>query len=90
MIPGAVYNASGQVAMRYLQPIQKYVQLGNSHEYVFISNFSVSLAWVDEADVDMILNLPKPSGSCCGGQARSNGFMLADQSAINCHTNGGR
>jgi hypothetical protein len=90
-IPGAVYDATGtKVAVRYLQPIQKYIQLGNKHEYVFIPSFSVSLAWVDEADVDIILGLPAPSSSCCGGGGRSNGFILADQSAINCHTNGGR
>lgn len=92
MIPGAVYDPTGtKVAMRYVaQPIQKYIMLGNKHEYVFSPSFSVSLAWVDEEDVNTILSLPAPSSSCCGGSGRTNGFMLADQSAINCHTNGGR
>jgi hypothetical protein len=90
-IPNAVYDAGGtKVALRYLQPIQKYIRLGNKHEYVFTPRFSVSLAWVDEEDVNAILNSPKPSGQCCGGAGRTNGFILASQSMINCHTNGGR
>jgi len=90
MIPNAIYNNTGKVAMRYLTPIQKYVMLGNKHEYIFAPRYSVSLAWVDEADVNMILNVPKSSCQGCGGSARSNGFILANQASINCWTSGER
>jgi len=89
-IPDAIYDANGKVAMRYLTPIQKYIMLGNKHEYVFIPRYSVSLAWVDEADVELILSVPKSSCEGCGGSARSNGFILANQASINCHRDGSR
>jgi hypothetical protein len=87
-IPGAIYNSTGKVAMRYGQPIQKLLQLGNKHSYIFVPRFSVSLAWVDEEDVGIILAVP-PKRKCCGG-GKSSGFTLANQASINCWTNGGR
>lgn len=89
MIPDAIYDPAGKVALRYMTPIQKYVQLGNKHEYVFIPRFSVSLAWVDEEDAITLLTTQPAKKSCCGG-ALATSFMLATQTVINCHTNGGR
>jgi hypothetical protein len=89
MIPGAVYDANGKVAVRYLTPVQKYVKLGNKHEYIFIPRFSVSLAWVDEDDATTLITTQPLKKACCGG-ARASSFILATQSMINCFTNGGR
>ena len=89
MIPGAVYNANGKVAVRYLTPIQKYIKLGNKHEYVFTPRFSVSLAWVDEEDAITLITTQPAKKACCGG-AKASSFILASQSMINCHLNGGR
>jgi hypothetical protein len=89
MIPDAIYDANGKVAVRYLTPIQKYIQLGNKHEYVFIPRFSVSLAWVDEEDATTLLTTQPAKQACCGG-AQATSFILATQTMINCHTNGTR
>lgn len=87
MIAGAIYNSDGKVAMRYKEPIQKYVK-ANQHEYVFQVRFSVSLAWVDEGDVPALLAAP-PKKSCCGG-GRGSMFFLANQASINCFIDGSR
>lgn len=54
------YNDKGQVALFYLQPIPKLVQLPNGHNYGFTVCRSISLAWVDPVDVPAIFDI-KPA-----------------------------
>ena len=61
-------NELGQVALKYHQPIQKYVRLGNNNEYLFMVRANISLAWVNSADVENVLNIRKSNCSACGNK----------------------
>jgi hypothetical protein len=56
-------NEKGEVALWYLQPIQKFVELGNGHQYVFVVRRNVSLAWVLPEDVERCFSIKT---GCCG------------------------
>lgn len=62
MIDGAVYTQDGKVVLRYAQPIDKYIRVGEA-EYVFKCQHATSLAFVDEAHVSSMLEY---LGGCCG------------------------
>lgn len=66
MINGAVYK-DGKVAMRYSQPIPKFIKVGDA-EYYFDCKFGVSLAFVDENKVQQLLDAKL--GCNCGGNKR--------------------
>lgn len=59
----AELNDKGETAVVYFQPIQKLVELGNGHSYVFKVDRSISLAWIPESDLALVLDL---RGGCCG------------------------
>ena len=83
MIQDAIY-VDGRVAIRYYQPIPKYVKLG-SKEYVCSVQHAVSMLFVEEADVPALL---AHEGGCCGGKRKV--FSLATQSAVNVYLTGDR
>ena len=56
-------NDKGEVALFYLQPIQKLVTLGNGHQYVFTVHRNVSLAFVAPSDVPAMFDVRT---GCCG------------------------
>lgn len=62
----------GQTALVYLRHNQKYVKTPQ-HEYVFVPQHGVSLAWIYNEDVDQILRIP---GGCCGNTRPA--FRLAN------------
>lgn len=59
--PDAVY-VDGKVVLWYFQPMPKAIQIG-SKITVFTPEHGVSLALVDEADVQSLLDF---KGGCCG------------------------
>lgn len=56
------YYVSGKVAIRYYQPVPKFVNVG-SKQYVFSCEHGVSLVLVDESEVPAMLEF---RGGCCG------------------------
>ena len=62
-IDGKVVNDSGQVAIKYFQPIPQTLQI-NGRIYTFAVRKSLSIAWVEPQDVGAVLNVVK---ECCGG-----------------------
>jgi hypothetical protein len=83
MIDGAVYS-DGKVAIRYYQPIPKYIKIGNK-EYVTDVKFGVSLVLVEESEVPALL---AAEGGCCGGKRKI--FSLCGQEAFNVWSTGNR
>jgi len=73
-----IKNDVGEVAIRYSEPVNKYVMVGK-HEYVFIPVRGISLAWVAEESVDALLGMRQEG--CCG--ARGKRFFLANDEAVN-------
>jgi len=63
MIEGAVYMGE-LVALRYDQPIPKYVRVGTK-DYVFECQHGIALIFVPEEEVSPLLSYV---GGCCGGQ----------------------
>lgn len=72
-----VINSSNQVAVIYLRGGQKYVRT-NSSEYVFTPSNGISLAWINEQDVNQILRIP---GGCCGNNIRDI-FRIANDNQV--------
>lgn len=83
MIPNAVYH-DGKVAVRYYQPVPKYVSIGKK-EYVCDVRHGVSILLVDEDEVDLLLAV---EGGCCGGKRKV--FSLCGQEAFNVWLTGNR
>lgn len=83
MIEGAVYK-DGLVAVRYYQPVPKYVKVG-AKEYVCSVRRSVSLLFVPENEVQPLLDFV---GGCCGGQRKV--FSLCSREAYNIYLSGER
>lgn len=79
-------NASGQVALKYHQPVQKYVRLGNGHEYLFVVRANISLSWIDSTDVENILTIKRNDCSSCGNKPV---FRYANENDVRRWTNGG-
>lgn len=71
----AQYNANGDVAVKYFQPIQKLILAGNV-EYVFVPKVNISMAWINPKHVDIILSMTRKDCNCSGG---TNIFRLANE-----------
>ena len=80
-----IKNEQGQIAISYYQPIDRVVMVGETR-YVFITKRAVSLAWVNEEDVEKILAITK---SCCGGRIRAV-YRYATPSQVNVWSGTGR
>jgi hypothetical protein len=74
----------GKVAVRYHQPIPKYIKIGKK-EYVCDVKHSVSMLLVDEEEVPALLNF---LGGCCGGKKKV--FSLPSEEAYNIWLTGHR
>jgi hypothetical protein len=83
MIEGAVYS-DGKVAVRYHQPVPKYVKIGDK-EYVCDVKHGVSMLLVEESEVPALLAV---EGGCCGGKKKV--FSLCGQEAFNVWSTGHR
>lgn len=80
-----IKNSSGDVAMTYYQNTGYHAQLGNGHEYLFVTHRNVCMAWVKEEDVQKMLAVVK---TCCGGNTRPI-FRLSSQQEVNLWTGSG-
>lgn len=80
-----IENESGQVALQYYQPIQKYVEV-NSAGYVFTVRADISLTWVNPADVGAILAI---RGGCNCSSSKQPVFRYAVESSVRRWINGG-
>lgn len=76
------------VPIVYYQPIPKVIQLNGSvrKQYAFVGHYGVSLAYVDDGDVDKVLAI---MGGCnCGGQSKKPVFHRATPGEISIWTTG--
>lgn len=80
-----VENEDGQVALQYYQPIQKYVQVGQS-EYVFTVSANISMTWVNPGDVPAMLALRRTDCACASGNPV---VFYANESSVRRWANGG-
>lgn len=79
-------NEAGQIALKYYQPAQVLVQQTPSgSDYVFVPKASISMAWINQEDVEEVLARYK---KCCGGH-RKKSFMEANEQDVRIWTNGG-
>jgi hypothetical protein len=62
-IDGKVVNDSGQVAVKYFQPIPQTLKI-RDRTYIFQVKKSLSIAWIEPEDVQAVLDVVK---ECCGG-----------------------
>lgn len=83
MIENAIYH-DGKVALRYYQPIPKFVMIGKD-QFVCDVRHGVSVLLVDESVVPSALAL---EGGCCGGKRKI--FSLCGQEAFNVWLTGNR
>jgi hypothetical protein len=83
MIENAIYH-EGKVAVRFHQPIPKYVRTGKN-EYVCDVRHGVSLLLVSEEEAAPLLAV---EGGCCGGKKKV--FSLCGQEAFNVWLTGNR
>ena len=66
-----------KVAISYFQPIPNSVRVGIK-TYSFETRRGISLAWIDQSDVQIVLEVTK---ECCGGQLR-HPYRLANEAQI--------
>lgn len=73
-----IKNEAGQIAIRYFQPAQVLTkQAPSGKQYFFDVKAGVSMAWVDETDVQ---NLLARRGGCCNSQRQK--YDYANQAAV--------
>lgn len=70
-----IRNDQGQIAVKYIKAIPKYVRLGNGHEYAFGVRMNISMSWVNEEDIPPLFNMLE---GCCG-QRRHQVFIPASE-----------
>lgn len=75
-LSNAIRNESGQVAIRYVKGIPKYIRLPNGHDYAFSVSRNISVTFVPEEDVDAVLNIRE---GCCGSVPKTGAYVLIDQ-----------
>lgn len=78
-------NEQGQIAVRQFRQSEKLVEV-HGHGYFFAVRASISLAWINEEDLEAILNYTYDCG--CGGKPRI-GFGLASEDDVRRWTQGG-
>jgi hypothetical protein len=76
---------ANKVALCYHQPMPRLIEGVNGHAVYFDCKHSVSLVWVEEADVSILLGL---KGGCCGGKSPL--CHLATEGEIRVWTTGRR
>lgn len=73
-----ITNDAGQIAIRYYQPAQVVVKRTPSgKQYFFDVKRGVSMAWIDQSDVDDILTR---RGGCCNKRRQL--YAYANQEAV--------
>lgn len=82
-----ITNDAGQTAIKYYQPANRILveDTTSGKPCVFTCKASVTMAWVDEADVANLLARRK---HCCGNTRRQI-FFYANENDVRQWTNGG-
>lgn len=80
-----IRNEQGQIAIAYRQPIPHVVKV-NGTNYLFDVKSAVSMAWINEGDVEEILRIIKV---CCGGN-KTNTYHHATDGQVNVWSGKGR
>lgn len=84
-MPDKQINDQGQVAVRQFRQSERLVEV-HGNGYYFAVRASISMAWVNEDDLDAILNY---TYNCnCGGTPKI-GFGLASEDDVRRWTVGG-
>jgi len=83
-----VENTEGQIALKYMSPIQKLVTAPSGKQYVFTPKHHISMAWVEKSDVDPMLAIRK--GCKCGNSSKKNVIRYALEHDVRRWYNGGR
>lgn len=60
-------NLENKAALKYYQPIQKYIRMGDGTEYVFVPKVNISMAWVDQKHVNTIMSMKRTDCNCSSG-----------------------
>jgi len=82
-----VKNETGQIALVYYQPTPRIVSFPakpKPKQYAFVVQHAVSLAWVDEGDVDRVLQI---KNYCCNNQSKP-AFRYASDMAVKVYETG--
>ena len=66
------------VAIKRLRQVPKVVTLPDGTKYAFVVQYNISMAWVEEDDVDKVLAIRM---ECCGG-SRKPQFVRASETDI--------
>lgn len=74
-----------KVPVQYYQEVKHFKELNNGHQYVFTVRAQICLAYVDEADVQELLDAV---GGCCGKKQR-NIYVRPNEDTVRRWTNGG-
>jgi hypothetical protein len=87
-----VKNVEGKIAMKHhsTNP-SRPIQIGEK-VYQAVPQFNISLMWVEETDVEKILNSPefKTKGCNCGGGVTKPLFTLANELDVSLFLTGDR
>lgn len=81
-----VTNDVGQIALKYLSPVPKFISANGGGEYIFSVRANISLAWIEPKDVNNILGI-KSGCNCGSGKKRV--FVYANEDDVRRWTNGG-
>lgn len=83
----AQINEANQVALKYYQPGQPYVQnTPSGQEYIGIMKANICMIWAKPGDVENILSR---NCACCPGANKKPCFLYANQTDVRRWTNGG-
>jgi hypothetical protein len=76
----AIYNEEGQVALRYMKQATALASCPGqgAKEYIFTTKANVSMAYIDEDDVECMLQV---TAGCCGGK-KKNVIFYADETHV--------
>lgn len=82
-----ITNEQGQVALKYYQPQQRVLAQGlpSGKDTVFVGRANITMAWVEQEDVDHLLARYK---KCCGGNKKKS-YFEANENDVRQWTNGG-
>lgn len=84
--PKVVREGKVAVQHRTTNPITVQIE-GTDRNYTFVPLHNVSLAWVEEQDLEKILNIQMKACDCDGGRKTAR-FFLASETNVKIHETG--
>ncbi len=85
----AIYNEEGQVALRYMKQATVLASCNGqgANEYIFTTKANISMAYVNEEDVECMLQV---TAGCCGEKQKLVVFYGDETHVRRWETGGGR